>query len=129
MSGYSGRLKIGMTVLHKEKKKKVRNWHFIAGYGYHDSDLIVIEFTDDTDTGGEGFLYIQYLDELCNTCKNCIKKRVYTADSFEMVFNWFCGAFVVNRIIEEYVETFDKVKTPKWCPLMRHKFKNRSFEF
>jgi len=51
----------------------------------------------------------------CSECPNFQSKRVYTADSFEMVFEWKCTP--VNRVISQYVETFDKVPIPDWCPI------------
>jgi hypothetical protein len=40
---------------------------------------------------------------------------VYTADSFEMPFEWKCVK-ADNRVIAGYVEWHDKVKIPDWCP-------------
>jgi len=51
----------------------------------------------------------------CSECPNFQSKRVYTADSFENVFTWKCTP--EKRIIRKYVETFDKVPIPEWCPL------------
>ena len=52
----------------------------------------------------------------CSQCPHQEVKRHYTADSFEMVFDWVClknhGAIVA------IVEWNDKKpKIPEWCPL------------
>jgi hypothetical protein len=51
----------------------------------------------------------------CSECPNFQSERVYTADSFETVYTWKCTPH--NRIIKRYVETFDKVPIPEWCPI------------
>ena len=51
----------------------------------------------------------------CSECPFWKEERVYTADSFEMVFTWMCKK-AHNKIISKYVETFDKVAIPEWCP-------------
>jgi hypothetical protein len=55
------------------------------------------------------------------TCKECPffeEKRMYTADSWEMPYDWFCKK-AKNRKIAGYVEWHeeDKVEIPKWCPV------------
>lgn len=50
----------------------------------------------------------------CSECPFHTSERVYTSDSFEMIFKWTCTK--ANRIIAGYVDTWDKVKIPEWCP-------------
>ena len=40
---------------------------------------------------------------------------MYTADSFEMAFDWFCNK-AHGKKIAGYVEGRDKVAIPDWCP-------------
>lgn len=57
------------------------------------------------------------------TCRECPffrEERMYTADSWEMAFDWFCDK-KDGKKIRGYVETFDKVKIPKWCPIKTKK--------
>ena len=58
MSGENHGLKKGEHLLHKGKKKKVKDWYFTST-PIHNTDEIVIEFTDGTDTGKDGWLYIK----------------------------------------------------------------------
>lgn len=56
-----------------------------------------------------------------NSCKECPffkEERMYTADSFEMAFNWFCKRDN-NKKIAGYVEWHEekKIKVPEWCPI------------
>jgi len=51
----------------------------------------------------------------CSECPHFESERVYTADSFEMPFEWKCVK-ADNRVIAGYVEWHDKVKIPDWCP-------------
>jgi hypothetical protein len=51
----------------------------------------------------------------CSECPFWESERVYTADSFEMVFKWICKKSH-GRIISGYVDTWDKVAIPDWCP-------------
>lgn len=55
--------------------------------------------------------------ENCSQCPFIKKERHYTADSFEMAFDWFCEA-EDNKIIAGYVEWHEEKKTPipTWCP-------------
>ena len=50
----------------------------------------------------------------CSECPFWTSERVYTADSFEMVFKWICKKSH-GRIISGYVDTWDKVAIPDWC--------------
>lgn len=62
-----------------------------------------------------------------NTCKDCPffhSERIYTADSFERPFDWFCKKVTVGKdknpkLIEGYVEWHEekKIKVPEWCPI------------
>lgn len=54
-----------------------------------------------------------------NSCKDCPffdESRVYTADSFDMAFEWKCKKS--NKVIRSYVDWNDtgKVDIPDWCP-------------
>jgi hypothetical protein len=51
----------------------------------------------------------------CSHCPHFESERVYTADSFEMPFEWKCIK-ADNRVISSFVEWHDKVKIPDWCP-------------
>jgi hypothetical protein len=51
----------------------------------------------------------------CSECPFFKEERMYTADSFEMPFNWFCNK-AHGRKIAGYVEGHDKVAIPEWCP-------------
>jgi hypothetical protein len=51
----------------------------------------------------------------CSECPFFKEERMYTADSFEMAFDWFCKK-AHGKKIAGYVETFDKVAIPDWCP-------------
>lgn len=44
---------------------------------------------------------------------------MYTSDSFEMAFDWFCKK-ADNRKIQGYVEWHEekKIKIPEWCPCL-----------
>jgi hypothetical protein len=55
------------------------------------------------------------------TCKECPffeQERMYTADSFEEPFDWFCKK-MNNRKIRGYVEWHEEkdVPIPDWCPV------------
>jgi hypothetical protein len=50
----------------------------------------------------------------CSECPFWESERVYTGDSFDMAFKWTCKK--ANKQIAGFVETFDKVKIPEWCP-------------
>ena len=62
MSGYSGELEIGKDVLYKGKRKTVRDWFFVSDDGCHNSDLIVVRFTDGT-AAKHGFRHIEYIEK------------------------------------------------------------------
>jgi len=50
-------------------------------------------------------------------CPHFKEERMYTSDSWEMAFNWFCKK-ANNRKIQGYVEWHEekKIKIPDWCP-------------
>lgn len=53
----------------------------------------------------------------CRKCPHFSEERMYTADSFEIPFNWFCN-HGEKRKIRGYVEWHeeDKIEIPNWCP-------------
>jgi hypothetical protein len=53
----------------------------------------------------------------CKECPNFDQERIYTSDSWEMAFDWFCKK-AGNRKIQGYVERSDEknIKIPEWCP-------------
>lgn len=51
----------------------------------------------------------------CSECPFFKEERVYTADSFEIPFDWFCKK-AHGRKIAGYVEWHDKIAIPDWCP-------------
>jgi hypothetical protein len=52
----------------------------------------------------------------CSQCPHSKIERVYTADSFENVHKWTCNK--ERKVIDGYVDTFDKVAVPNWCPIV-----------
>jgi hypothetical protein len=56
--------------------------------------------------------------EGCSQCPNRRTERHYTADSFEMVFNWIC------RLAKRSIGVFDynesPTSIPDWCPLRKN---------
>jgi len=58
MSGYSADLERGKAILYKGKKKIVKDWFFISDDACHNSDLIVIQFTDGTNSE-DGFRFVE----------------------------------------------------------------------
>lgn len=53
----------------------------------------------------------------CKDCPHFKQERMYTEDSFEYVYNWFCKK-ENGKEIESYVEWHEenKIKIPEWCP-------------
>jgi hypothetical protein len=53
----------------------------------------------------------------CKQCPNFEEERMYTEDSFEEPWNWFCKAMEKKKI-RGYVEWHEesKVPIPEWCP-------------
>lgn len=56
--------------------------------------------------------------ETCKQCPFFKEKRMYTADSFEEPFDWFCMKSN-DRKIQGYVEWHEerKIKIPDWCEI------------
>lgn len=50
----------------------------------------------------------------CGECPHFESERIYTSDSFDMLFKWTCTK--ADRVISGCVDTWDKVKIPDWCP-------------
>lgn len=59
---------------------------------------------------------IQFKIESCKECPFFEERRLYTSDSFENVFDWFCTKYEVKKIAG-YVEWRDKPRIPDWCPI------------
>lgn len=59
MSGYYGELEQGKPVLHKGKRKIVKDWFFVSSPG-HNCDSIVVRFEDGT-ASDNGFRDIEYI--------------------------------------------------------------------
>ena len=53
----------------------------------------------------------------CSQCPNFKRERVYTEDSFEEGYDWFCGKNE-NKKIAGFVEWRDKTPIPDWCPII-----------
>lgn len=58
----------------------------------------------------------------CQGCPFLKKERLYTADSWEEAYDWFCKKELNTknagpRKIAGYVEWRDTVEIPKWCPI------------
>ena len=53
--------------------------------------------------------------ESCQGCPKLKTERVYTADSFEHPYKWLCSA-KENKQIAGFVEDYDKISIPPWCP-------------
>jgi predicted Zn-ribbon and HTH transcriptional regulator len=51
----------------------------------------------------------------CSECPFFKEERVYTEDSFEMPFDWYCNK-AHGKKIAGYVEWHDKIAIPDWCP-------------
>ncbi len=56
----------------------------------------------------------------CVDCPFFKRERMYTADSWEEAYNWFCGK-KDGKKIAGYVEwnEADKIEIPDWCPLRK----------
>lgn len=52
----------------------------------------------------------------CKECPFHHTERMYTSDPFEIAFNYFCDK-KEGKKIQGYVEAFNKVYIPKWCPI------------
>jgi hypothetical protein len=56
----------------------------------------------------------------CDKCLYCTSKRVYTGDSWEQVFDWFCTKDS-NSVRIGQAEHPDYPPIPSWCPLRSNK--------
>jgi hypothetical protein len=62
--------------------------------------------------------YVNYKITACDLCPNMDSKRHYTADSFEMIMEWFCKAKKDKKIaLHERGDVTPPI--PKWCPLRK----------
>lgn len=61
---------------------------------------------------------IEFDIENCKECPFFEEKRMYTADSWEMAFNWYCKKSD-DKKIAGYVEWHDEkeIEIPEWCPI------------
>lgn len=55
----------------------------------------------------------------CSQCPHQTERRMYTEDSFEFAFDWFCTVGGEEEKIAGYVEAFDKPPIPDWCPFRK----------
>ena len=55
----------------------------------------------------------------CKKCPHFSEEQMYTADSYERPFNWFCNYTGTKFKIRGYVEWHEesKIKIPDWCPI------------
>lgn len=53
----------------------------------------------------------------CKQCPHLKEERLYTSDSWELAYDWFCMNADMKKI-EGYVEWHEekKVEIPTWCP-------------
>jgi len=64
---------------------------------------------------------IQYDIKSCEECQFLLKTTYPTSDSWEHAQYWHCDK--KRDVLDEplkiagYVETFDKIEIPNWCPL------------
>lgn len=56
----------------------------------------------------------------CKDCPHHKEKRIYTGDSWEQPYDWFCWK-KEDKKIAGYVEWHDKVPIPDWCPVKLQK--------
>lgn len=50
----------------------------------------------------------------CGECPHFESERIYTSDSFDMLFKWTCTK--AKRVITGCHDTWDKTPIPDWCP-------------
>jgi hypothetical protein len=58
----------------------------------------------------------------CADCPFCKQSRIYTGDSFELVYDWFCekaNQEGKNKKIADCVGWYEEkdVEIPNWCPI------------
>lgn len=63
MSGHTDFIEKGIDLFHKGEVKTVEHYYFISTAG-HNSDLIVVCFTDGTNTNKEGFSEIEEIKDV-----------------------------------------------------------------
>lgn len=51
----------------------------------------------------------------CKECPHFQSEIVRTSDSFERPEKWTCKKS--NKVISNWVDWYDKVEIPKWCPV------------
>ena len=54
----------------------------------------------------------------CKQCPHFEAERMFTEDSWEEAYNWFCKHSTPRRKIMGYVEWNDEPEIPEWCPIM-----------
>lgn len=57
----------------------------------------------------------------CTECPHFTRERMYTEDSWEEAYNWFCNEpSVGKKKIQGYVEWNDvkNIEVPNWCPII-----------
>lgn len=54
----------------------------------------------------------------CTNCPFFERQRIYTADSWEEAYDWFCKK-ESGKKIRGYVEWHEaaKIEVPEWCPI------------
>ena len=61
----------------------------------------------------------------CTECPDCDVQPYPTEDSWERAEVWYCNMLPDDegkgKKIQGYIETFDKVKVPDWCPRRKNK--------
>jgi len=55
----------------------------------------------------------------CKDCPHFERTRIYTGDSWEEAYDWFCKK-QRNKKIAGYVEWRDEIEIPEWCPLRKY---------
>ena len=58
-------------------------------------------------------IFIEIQD--CTDCPFCKERPVPTPDSWDTISDYFCTA-ANYRMIEEYVDWYEHVTIPEWCP-------------
>jgi len=125
MSADSGNLERGCKVYFDNKEKTVRDWFFVSDDGCHNSDRIVIRFTDGTDNEGSGWLkirsrenclYSYEMDEGLMCCKEGIRPGTLCGEKIEclcksyhsVTFPRKSANLIIDRDMEELMELEDK---------------------
>ena len=85
MSGNTCGIRKGIKVKHKNITKTVKDYYFISDGGCHNSDIIVMVFTDGTDTGETGFRNIRIISAKCSKCKGEGGYKEKPIDKFDIM--------------------------------------------